>query len=130
MSLPSDLLPDRPKGWVLFGQENTARGFSQLLVTGNGGCPVPLPAGCNFVSLRFLIPYGRFASLYPDAHGGNSSIATAPSCWPSRIRVNSCGFPQDIVPRHDFPCHPSCDNPCAVYRRPGVDRLLELQGWP
>ena len=69
----------------------------------------------------FLIGTRDFASPYPclspDAHGANSSTATAPSCSRSRIRENSCGVAFDTVPRRDFRCHPSCDNPCVAYRR-------------
>jgi len=63
-------------------------------------------------------------SSYLDAHGANSSIATAPSCSPLRIRKASGGVPFGIAPRRDFRSDSSCDNPCGLYRRLGPER------WP
>ena len=56
----------------------------------NGG-PVGLLVGLR--KRKSSLGTDDFASFYLDEHGGNSSIATAPSCSPSSIRVNSCGFP-------------------------------------
>lgn len=66
-----------------------------------------------------------------DGRDASSSIATAPSCSPSRIRESLCGFRLGTGPRRDSRCRPSCDNPCGFYRRPGPERSrLEVQAWP
>src|SRR5580704_1432270 len=85
------------------------------------------------INTRFDALYLRWkvASLCLDGHGANSSIATAPCYSPSRIREASYGFPSATAPRLCFPCHPSCDNPCGLYRRLGSDREpLEASGRP
>jgi hypothetical protein len=82
-------------------------------------------------SLFFLPGWRDPASSYRylDEHGANSSIAIAPFYSPLRIRENSCDFPFGTVPKRDFRCHPSCDNPCAVYRRLAfVRETLAVQG--
>src|ERR1700682_2145697 len=46
-----------------------------------------------FAVLCFPAGCGDFISCDLDGSGDNSSISTAPSCSPSKIREDSCGYP-------------------------------------
>jgi hypothetical protein len=78
----------------------------------------------TYSKLSDLSPSNGATSTCPylDERDANSSIPIAPSSWPSRIRDASCGFPKGTHPIAGFRGHPSCDNPCGLYRKSGPER--------
>src|SRR4029077_20481891 len=77
---------------------------------------------------RFRRRRNAFASPCLDEHGADSSIVTALSCLPLRIRENFSDCWIGIFPKRGFRVHPSGGNPCGRGRRLGSDRrLLEVR---
>ncbi len=77
----------------------------------------------------FPVYRSGFASPCLDGNAANSSIVTAVSRSPSRIRMSYGGFPQGTDPKPDSRCHSIRDNPCGLYRRFGPGRWpLEARG--